>query len=234
MSKRKYEQISGSKYYAPKKRMFGLYGSKFTYKGSMSLPKTSAMASNALKMVKKLKKEIEKKEILVSGSGSVATDVSTVKLLNPLAQGNSFTTRIGNKVTFKSLALNIKMWQDSADTLGCVARIVVVYDRDADGTACAWNTVFQSTTVIELLNRTTYKGKRKILFDQFIEFPSTQQHKVVRMFINLKDAVGDYSLGNVGDITDIKKGSIYLMIMPSGNENNFSYVSRSRVIFEDM
>lgn len=61
-------------------------------------------------------------------------------VLNPIAQGNGFNNRIGNKIVMKSLHVRANIRKTSAGP--GEARVIVVYDKQANSAQPTFNAVF--------------------------------------------------------------------------------------------
>lgn len=69
-------------------------------------------------------------------------------VLNPIAQGNGFNNRIGNKIVMKSLHVRANIKKTSAGP--GEARVIVVYDRQANGLQPTFNAVFANELATNL------------------------------------------------------------------------------------
>lgn len=223
---------SGRRTFDPFKRRIRKYGR--AYANNTAYGK----ASNALRLVRKLKNEVEKKEILGVTNTGLANNTPLPFLLNHIAKGDSSTERIGTKVTMKTLYMKIRLNINSTDTVGGNIRIVIVYDRQTNGTALTWTKVFSkagagSSSIVNLIDRTENKGKRQVLYDETINIPADKDYVLRDIYIPLKDKAIEFNTGTAGDVADINKGSIYIMGF-ANCVGTAGLLANYRILYEDV
>ncbi len=177
-------------------------------------------ANKALRLIRNMQKREEMKAIdtTINLQVPIAGNAAVVTHLNSIIQGDSASQRIGNKITFKTLSGKLIIKGGNGEVDGFSGRVLIVYDRDTDGAACAWNNVCDSVNCLDLYNITNNKGRFQVLYDKIFNINSTGGlNRAFKFFINLKNKTGDYSLGNDGGVDDIAKGSIYLMVNTVNN-----------------
>lgn len=170
------------------------------------------------RIVRKLKKQVELKEINTSISGTfVVANSGTWQttsriLLNGLAQGNTKLTRIGDKINMVDLLLRFSILRHTTDGHGIAARIVVLFDRSPVGAVPAPTDVFLTNGFYAPLNRTN-AGRFSILHDEYVDLNVDEFISTHKLYLDLKRVgVVNYGLGNAGTVADISHGSLWLWI----------------------
>lgn len=152
-------------------------------------------------------------------------------LLNGIAQGYNVSERVGRKVIMKSLLLRY-IASPAANGVS-QNRIVVVYDKQANGSAPISTDVFQSNTTLSPLNLSN--SDRFVVLCDFWTDPSQSSAlnmagtKYVKM--NLEEIFG----GVGATVSSINSGSVYCFIGnnsdPTIGQTSTSYLfSRIRYI----
>jgi len=226
--KRKSSQVFGSYAFSRKRR-------KFT--GSM---KSASQASRALRMIKKMQKDEEVKNIDLTGSPVLATasDKTWVALarvlLNGVAQGPGSTQRIGNKITLKNLLFRFVINGSDVNVNGVLYRVVIFSDRKPAGAAPAATDVFQTDSFLSPLAKKSV-GRFAILHDEVITHDINIFKSMRKFYIPLtRVQKGDYSRANAGDVSDISKGALYIWVATyNANSADETYTYHSRVTFTD-
>lgn len=168
-------------------------------------------------------------------------------LLNPLVQGTTASTRVGDQVKFKSLDMRISTTNTTDEAIWL--RYMIVRDNCPNGESL-------STSIIpKILNGTNpqdfrnldYGSRFDVFVDRVLSFQRSDpasgyvsQPSFVTLHIDLSKGKGsknnknvtDYGLGNAGTQSDIAKGSYLLILVKSAVTNNvtFSYESRMKYI----
>lgn len=155
---------------------------------------------------------IEKKNIDDS-SGKWTTGVGTwtISVLNDVAQGTSATTRIGRKILMKSLLVQGYL----TNTFG-VGRILIIYDKQANGNVPIATDVLTSNTIAAVMNLDNRDcfivvadiypfSEEENLANPGLAGSPTHYSRFIKM--NLETI---YS-GNAGTIADITSGSLIMM-----------------------
>jgi len=158
-------------------------------------------------------------------------------LLNGIAQGTTASTRVGRKLTIKSLLLKYTWNRGAASTGGSPLRILVVYDRQTNATAPAITDILvvdEFTSPNNLSNRDRFIT----IFDHIAEDVGggdvTGGYRyctsgVLYKSLNLEQM---FNTGNAGTVGDITSGSIYLFVAQAGflatANGNFTMYSRMR------
>lgn len=145
-------------------------------------------------------------------------------ILNPLLQGTSDNTRLGDRVRFSKLQLHVVLQAPASitDTRNVCIRIIQV--KEPRGVI---------PTNLQLYNNATpspfdhpnfvtidFPARFKILATKYVHFNpqiGTQTPVINTNFtINLKDMLTDYSIGNAGTIADIDRNALYISVISEG------------------
>lgn len=198
-------------------------------------PTANAKASRALMLIRKFKKEEEKK--IIHTDLNFAALVSATMQFQGLvytAQGNTKTTRIGNKITLESLAVRLSSKLSDGETLGGILRLMIVVDRRPAGAQAAASD-FLNNEAVESLYTTSEanQGRFQILYDQSFNYNvSGVQMRTHKFFIPLKGLKVSYT-SNLGTVADIQKNNVFLAAITTNNDNNMSLVGDLRIRFTD-
>ncbi len=175
-------------------------------------------ASKALALVQKMQRTEEKKYDIntINLTVAIGGNAGQVQLLNGLVQGTSGATRLGDKIALKTLSgrINVKIGNGEVD--GCVVRMVIVYDRDSDGVAPSWSSLFGAEDLLRNYDFRTDPGKLDVLCDKTFTVRTDTNQIPVKFWYNLKDRITHFQ-GNAGTIADITKGALYVMFNTINN-----------------
>lgn len=166
----------------------------------------------------------------------------TVVLLNGLIAGVAENQRIGRRVKLRSLYFEFQLFpndQAAAAVVNTRSRILLVYDRQANGVAPVWADVVASTDVASTTTNgvndhpnMSNKSRFTILRDWHFGLTYStvslagaagsqiaQQCQSVnmwdhhRVFIPLKGKLMQFNTGVAGTVADITAGSLFLMAL---------------------
>ena len=152
----------------------------------------------------------------VDNAVSLATAIgaatwTTPQLLNGLANGSDASTRVGRKVTLKSVLVRASVALAPTSVGGSPIRILVVYDKQANATAPAVTDILLADAFTSQ-NNLSNRDRFVTVFDQVTDPLSVQNNFSVNqvMFkrINMETMFNAGSAGTIGDITS---GSLYLL-----------------------
>lgn len=168
---------------------------------------------------------------------TVDVDTTTaVQLLNGCMRGDDFRQRNGREIMMKSIELRYI-------TQACVAtgsdqthRIMLVYDRQTNGTALTAAAVLESANTVaprSLENRRRFK----ILYDKIWTINSSPESgsRVQRKFYRRLAHPVTFNSGNTGYVGDIATGSLYLVVLGSNTAGTTAgqCTFYSRIRFQD-
>jgi len=166
--------------------------------------------------------------------GSTAFTAGT--LLNGIANGSDASTRIGRKVTIKSLLCRWSCEMRATSTLGALIRTLIVYDKQANATAPAITDILLAD-VFNSPNNLSNRDRFVTLVDNVSSALSINGDAavggVVYKSLNLETMFNAGSAGTIGDITS---GSIYMFVAQSGGIAVASpdYLARVRIRYTDV
>ena len=169
----------------------------------------------------------EKKETLTFYS---ATNVTTSfeQLLCGIAQGTDYNQRVGNVIRLSTLELNVYALSHASATVPTVIRWALVVDRQANGSALTFASVFDTLggtvdPVFALRNTQDWEDRFLVLCDERMCLPlnagGTPGPSSIHRQINLAALMGSMagikfsSTGNT--IASIATNSIYFVAAPS-------------------
>lgn len=210
------------------------------------------MPMNLPNVLKSTSSEIKAIDIPFASVGFPTAGVAT--LLNSVLTGSGFWNRVGSKIEMKSVRIRLRLKNDSTSTQDA-ARVLLVYDRQANATALTISDLLQSrasdgTTVatnqhvdINLDNRDRFT----IIRDQTLYLPSVTNTAgvmtnafpttgndtpfIIDWYVKLKGLVTHYK-ASAGGITDITTGALYLVQISGGN-NLYSLSGNVRLRYND-
>jgi len=140
-----------------------------------------------------------------------------VTLLNGVAQGTTATTRLGRRITMKSLLIKGEVLLAPTSAGTAPLRFLVVYDMQTNATAPAATDVL----VVDQLNspmNLSNSRRFKTLCD--IEIPCIgtggPQSVSFTRYVKLNHAV-EFNTGSAGTVGDIQTGSVYMLSYQGGN-----------------
>jgi len=191
----------------------------------------------------------EIKAIDISNAVYTLNTTPSFTLLNPVTEGTDFTNRIARKMYMKSIEITsyIEYLRDQAQiTFG---RLVIVYDRQSNGTTPMWSDIFTDTTgsstvmaPINLNNRqrfTIVRDCRLILPIINTQatlanvFPSFVDNQFMHLYTKM-NLETDFLNANAA-ATDISAGSLWMVSMGSvvAAAEPFRLRTQTRLRFED-
>lgn len=191
-------------------------------------------ANMALRMIRKLKDEEEKKILDTAVSKILANGVAQYQSCVLCQQGTTKTTRIGNKICLQSVAWRMTASYGAAETLGLKLRFMVVLDRKPQGQQATSTEVLEATTTYSLYNTAENNyGRFQILCDKVLCIDSsTGQFHFWKGYANLRGQKVMYD-ANVGDITDVQRNNLFVLVFSEDNDQNANCFGQVRVRFTD-
>jgi len=147
---------------------------------------------------------------------SLAFNVAA-NLLNGMANGNDASTRIGRKVTLRSLLFKYSCSMVTAGTGGACIRFLIVYDKQSNAAAPTITDVLLQNEFLSP-NNLSNRDRFVTLVDEVTAPISAAGEQatcgIVYKVLNLEQM---FNAGSAGTIADITMGSIYLFVAQSGN-----------------
>jgi len=142
----------------------------------------------------------------------------TLTLLNGLSLGNTATTRIGQKVTLRTLEVKYRSAVTATTGLDQTHRILFVLDRQCNGAALTLAEVIVPQNT-EGLRNLAQRKRFKILMDLRFDLNAAGESgstKADKFFYTFKGGlVQEFNAGNAGTVADISSGSIYMIHLGS-------------------
>lgn len=166
-----------------------------------------------------------------------AQTTATILLLNGVAQGTTATTRLGRRITMKSLYVRFNAALAATTAGNSPIRLLIVYDKQANTNAPAANDVLVADAIV---NPNNLSNSRR--FVTLMDWLATDglgtagpgsAHHVFYKKMNLEVA---FNTGSAGTIGDIQSGSVYLLAYQNGGLITAAPTQAfySRIRFSDM
>jgi len=165
-----------------------------------------------------------------------------LKLLNPCAQGTTTITRSGRKIMMTSLLYNWTLGYAATTGGSSPLRLVIVYDKQANGVAPTAAQVFAADQIDSPMNL-DFSKRFKVLVDHKHDGLSLNGNESA--FISgfrdfTKSKAGglpvEFKNTSAGDITDIQTGSVYSFVYSNGGFTTAAPTQAlfTRIRFTDM
>jgi hypothetical protein len=163
------------------------------------------------------KKNIDTDMTMVNGiSVGIASPAWSISpLLNGVAEGTTPSTRIGRKITLKSIQLVWTARFPTAATGGCTLRFRIVYDKQANGAAPSAISIFQADSYYAP-NNLGNADRYITVVDHITDPMSVDGDRDVSGRIYKKLGLDTMYTGATSGITSIGTGSMYLFVSQSG------------------
>lgn len=167
----------------------------------------------ALKIVRGMQKSQEKK-ILQAVNGTIQIPVGGAAIIEGfgpyLLQGVTQATRVGDKITVKSLAMRINVTLTALEADGTTVRLLLVYDRRPDGADAVLTDMLAFDDVKSNYQTSSdSRGRFQFLADRTITFNSIEAQWNDKYFIK-RDFQTLYADNN-GNVTDIERGNFLIV-----------------------
>lgn len=177
----------------------------------------------------------------VDTSTSVTTAIALATwtapaLLNGLANGSDASTRVGRKVTIKSVLVRLSAALAATSTGGSPLRCLIVYDKQANATAPAITDILLADAFTSQ-NNLSNRDRFVTIFDQLTDVLSVNANFSIcqNMFkrVNMETVFNAGSAGTIGDITT---GSVYILFAQNSGVSvaGVPIIYRTRVRYTDV
>lgn len=154
----------------------------------------------------------ELKDIDTDLATLVFDNTGFIILLNGVAQGNDFNTRIGRKFNMKSLYMRIVIQSGSSAVANNMARFLVVYDKQANGVVM---TVAQLLTAVSTSapNNLDNRDRFIVIWDKVVNIGATGANDNMKVFCKkFKRCQLETTNGGTGaTIASIQTGALYVV-----------------------
>lgn len=161
----------------------------------------------------------ELKDVTTTGAVSLITFASTAAqlvLLNGMLMGTSASTRIGRRITVKSIYLRYWASLATGTTGTSPIRIMIVLDKQANTQAPAAGDILLADNISQP-NNLSNSRRFVTLCDKVLDGIGTvgkaSEHFEFYKKTNLEV---QYNTGNAGTVADIQSGSLYLLVWSTG------------------
>lgn len=135
---------------------------------------------------------------------------ATNRLLNTIANGTDASSRIGRKITIKSLLVRFSVSLQATSTGGSPVRILVVYDKQANAVAPAITDILL-TDAFTSQNNLSNRDRFVTIFDNITQPVSVGDcYQVAGNLYKSLNLETVYNAGTDATIGSITSGSIYL------------------------
>lgn len=199
------------------------------------------------KLLREYRPEVKFVDTFVGGLNMVTNNAF---LLNGIAQGDDKNSRDGRTILLKNLRLKAFFVEPSTSTLSCFFSWAIVYDRQPNGAALTWTTVYDSTVITDQAlgypDVLSHNKRFKILRSGSANIPmqGAVMSPVLDEFIDLtvalkgEDRKTEYG-STTNTIASITKGSIYFIFATSSqatfapSSNYATMTASSRINFID-
>lgn len=209
-----------------KKRSFGS-NPQFKRPRVVGPPKQQTVQSLVKKAIARV---AEKKYFDVTNNADTASTSGEVIPLGALAEGNQDNNRIGNEVTWKSLAYHFQCTQATTVSTGGLCRVILFIDRQCNGVAPSVTTVLQAADFRSFIN-IDYQKRFQILDDTTVSVCAGAGIATAAIVapvwiarfksIDLAAMFGSTS-------TSALTNALFMLVISDVSTINFSFVSRAR------
>lgn len=180
-------------------------------------------------------KGIEIKEGTAALDKSLVADTPQYLSMCSMSQGTTGTTRVGDKITIRSLAFrgSVYLSEAPAETTMTTFRILFVVDRTPNGATSTWTNVLHNASVYSFMNLDRqYKGRYQVIYDQTFHCPIDSDFKKEFKGFKKFNLVVGYN-GNAGTVADIQKNHLFMMVQSTGNTQNAELEGFFRIRYTD-
>lgn len=200
--------------------------------GLNKLAGSAAAGYIALRMAKKLKRlvNVERKYLIYTNNINVP-DTGTIYFLSGVPQGDTSSSRDGNKC--KALSLNFHA-QVTIDTnaVRSACRIILFKDKSSNGSAPAVLDVLENATYLYSYNNVNCPYRFQILFDKTFSLSTTGTQTInVKRFIKMGHHITYKGTGATQ--SDAADGHIYMLVISNETTNQPDLEVNSRLTFVD-
>lgn len=149
---------------------------------------------------------------IVAGSGA-----GVLNLINGVAQGTTALTRLGRRITMRSLYWRWNGHLNATTVGGSGLRMLIVYDKQANVAAPVATDVLTVDAIRSPMNLSNSR-RFVTLADYHIDCVGTAGNQAwMRTGYRKLNLNVEFNTGSTGTITDITSGSVYSIIYQDGN-----------------
>lgn len=169
-----------------------------------------------------------------AGWAAMTSDHWDMFLLNGIGQGTTRSTRVGSNYVISNLYIRLALAVDTNNTSSQqLCRVILLQDKEPHGVAPTVSSIFNDDTETFSFINEDYLRRFKILMNRMFNLTKVQGQstRIVQIKKALKINV-QCNGSNTGNIADIEKGALYLMIRNDQAQYppNYYYVYRLRYV----
>lgn len=169
----------------------------------------------------------EDKWIDVSNGGTTVTNTQTQVLLNGVTTGTSSITRTGQSIKAVNIQFNLAITVNSSATASFL-RCIILRDEQPNGAAPAAANILNVGGNFISPRNVGYNERFHVFYDELFAVCLNGPANKVISFVRPLGFHTIFNTGTAGDITDITKNSLYLILLSNEATNGVvvSYYSR--------
>lgn len=181
---------------------------------------------------------VDSEEKIFDISGTPVLDqTGSVILLNGTVAGTGLNQRIGRTIFMKSIALHVYAQSTAVTGVEQAARVMVVYDHQANGAQPAISDVLSSAIHNQHYNVYT-RNRFVVIFDEWFTLSASAglvDSKAVLRICGEVNRQTMYGNTGFGDVRDISTGALYLITIGSEVAGATAGIApfRARLTFDD-
>lgn len=171
--------------------------------------------------------------------GNAVNTTGAYSLINGLTLGNTANSRVGQKISIRSIELRYYGFVTAGTGVDQIHRMSIIVDRQANGVTPTVGSHLTSNTPVGLRDL-AYRSRYKTLFDRVWTMNASGEPGSFRnMHVYLKfrrPIVVEYNTGNAGTVADITTNAIYFYRVGTQAAGGTAGSSNStcRIRFTDM
>lgn len=184
------------------------------------------------KVKRMIDRTVEKKFIVTphtSVTGTLVNASPVLVLLNPLAQGTSDNTRIGDRVRCHKLQYSFIIYSGAGISQNICYELIRV--KEPRGVAPTYTQIYNSATPspddhhnnVNVDWASRFESVKKGNINITSNYAAQTMAKRVSFNISLGDVVTDYSINTLGTIADMDKNAYYMLFWTDGATNASVY-----------
>jgi len=156
----------------------------------------------------------ELKDIDTDVTAVTINSTGSVTLINGVAQGTDFTTRVGRKFNMKSILIRFLIYFGSTSILPSAVRWMIVYDKQANGAAPAVTDILDAATVTSN-NNLSNRDRFLVVFDKIRVLGATAANDNSMFYVKKykRMAMETTNSGTGATVGSISTGALYLVMV---------------------
>lgn len=162
---------------------------------------------------------------------------TSVVLINGCTRGPDSVSRLGRQIRMRKIEMRYQGYATAGTGTDQIHRIVVVYDKQANGVAAAYSDVFGGSTSVHYPISMSTASRFEILYDYRVAVNAAGEPgtNYATQFCERMDHMVTFNSGSLGTIADINTGALYVMLSGTNaaGASAGTVQGRVRVYFED-